>query len=260
MAGLRSITLKPGIGTCCNTAAMYKRPRRTGIPWIGCLDRGAALGAAFDASVHAVWGRYPGGGRLVTVSTLRLRVLMDLKIKLRNNHISRDIDGCRSLGDSRGNWICYLYHEATSVRLSVDAATLATLAEGSFSRLHWAAWPSFNRFFCFIRRFWNQIFTWVSLRHSAAAISMRRALVKYLLKWNSFSSSVSCLFVKLVRPRLGGKTPATPATHGNGPGVPPPQPLPLPMDDGECEGDKLDDRKWEPFKLEWPEVVEAVPL
>lgn len=31
---------------------------------------------------------------------------------------------------------------------------------------------------------------------------MRRALVKYLLKWNSFSSSVNCLFVKFVRAEL----------------------------------------------------------
>lgn len=31
---------------------------------------------------------------------------------------------------------------------------------------------------------------------------MRLALVKYLLKWNSFSSSVSCLFVKFVRAEL----------------------------------------------------------
>lgn len=31
---------------------------------------------------------------------------------------------------------------------------------------------------------------------------MRRALVRYLLKWNSFSSSVNCLFVKFVRAEL----------------------------------------------------------
>lgn len=63
--------------------------------------------------------------------------------------------------------------------------------------------PSFSRFFCFIRLFWNQIFTWVSFNCKAAAISTRRALVKYLLKWNSFSSSVSCLVVKLVRTVFG---------------------------------------------------------
>lgn len=58
--------------------------------------------------------------------------------------------------------------------------------------------PSFSLFFCFILRFWNQIFTWVSFSSSVAAISTRLARVKYLLKWNSFSSSVSCLVVKLV--------------------------------------------------------------
>lgn len=42
--------------------------------------------------------------------------------------------------------------------------------------------PSFSRFFCFIRRFWNQIFTCVSLSWREAAISTRLALVRYLLK------------------------------------------------------------------------------
>lgn len=62
--------------------------------------------------------------------------------------------------------------------------------------------PSFILFFCFIRLFWNHIFTCVSFSCKAEAISMRLALVRYLLKWNSFSSSVSCLFVKLVLPVL----------------------------------------------------------
>ena len=63
--------------------------------------------------------------------------------------------------------------------------------------------PSFILFFCFILRFWNHIFTCVSLSPRAAAISIRRARVKYLLKWNSFSNSVSCLLVKFVRPIFG---------------------------------------------------------
>lgn len=62
--------------------------------------------------------------------------------------------------------------------------------------------PSRSRFFCFIRLFWNQIFTWVSLSSSVAAISTRRARVRYLLKWNSFSNSVSCRVLKLVRMAL----------------------------------------------------------
>jgi len=72
--------------------------------------------------------------------------------------------------------------------------------------------PSFSLFFCFIRRFWNQIFTCVSLSWREAAISTRLARVRYLLKWNSFSSSVSCLVVKLVRTVLGCPTkPYSPA-------------------------------------------------
>lgn len=62
--------------------------------------------------------------------------------------------------------------------------------------------PSLSRFFCFMRLFWNQIFTCVSLSSSVAAISTRRARVRYLLKWNSFSSSVNCRVLKLVRMAL----------------------------------------------------------
>lgn len=53
-----------------------------------------------------------------------------------------------------------------------------------------------------MRRFWNQIFTWVSFRPRLWAISIRRALVRYLFVQNSFSNSVSCLVVKFVRPVL----------------------------------------------------------
>lgn len=44
-------------------------------------------------------------------------------------------------------------------------------------------------FFHFIRRFWNHILICRSDRVSVWAISMRRRRVRYLLKWNSFSSS-----------------------------------------------------------------------
>lgn len=42
--------------------------------------------------------------------------------------------------------------------------------------------PSRSRFFCFMRRFWNQIFTCVSLSSRVAAISTLRARLRYLLK------------------------------------------------------------------------------
>jgi len=63
------------------------------------------------------------------------------------------------------------------------------------------------RFFCFILLFWNHILTCVSLSPKEAAISILRARVRYLLKWNSFSSSVSCLLVKFVRPMLAPAPP-----------------------------------------------------
>ena len=58
-------------------------------------------------------------------------------------------------------------------------------------------------FFHFILRFWNQILICLSDRHSVCAISMRRLRVRYLLKWNSFSSSKACCRVYAVRDRLG---------------------------------------------------------
>lgn len=79
--------------------------------------------------------------------------------------------------------------------------------------------PSFMRFFCFMRLFWNQIFTCVSFNCKDCAISILRARVRYLLKWNSFSSSVSCFVVKFVRPVLLLLLP---------PMAPPPPPLPMP--------------------------------
>lgn len=47
-------------------------------------------------------------------------------------------------------------------------------------------------FFHFIRLFWNQILICLSERQRVWAISIRRRLVRYLLKWNSFSSSRTC--------------------------------------------------------------------
>lgn len=58
-------------------------------------------------------------------------------------------------------------------------------------------------FFHFIRLFWNQILICLSERQSEWAISIRRRLVRYLLKWNSFSSSRTCCRVYAVLDRLG---------------------------------------------------------
>ena len=48
---------------------------------------------------------------------------------------------------------------------------------------------------CFMRRFWNHTLTCLSVRSNKAAISTRRGRHRYLLKWNSFSSSSSCVLV-----------------------------------------------------------------
>lgn len=62
--------------------------------------------------------------------------------------------------------------------------------------------PSLSRFslqwvclLCFILRFWNHTFTCFSVKSSNAAISTRLGLQRYLLKWNSFSSSRSWVLV-----------------------------------------------------------------
>lgn len=56
---------------------------------------------------------------------------------------------------------------------------------------------SLSSLFHFIRRFWNHILICVSVRSKLDAISIRRVLVKYLLKWNSFSNSTSCRCVNV---------------------------------------------------------------
>lgn len=56
---------------------------------------------------------------------------------------------------------------------------------------------SFIPRFHFIRLFWNQIFIWFSVNLRSLEISSLRVLVRYLLKWNSFSSSTSCFWVKV---------------------------------------------------------------
>lgn len=61
-----------------------------------------------------------------------------------------------------------------------------------------ASSPSLSNFFCFMRLFWNQTFTCVSLSCRVLATSSRLDRVRYLLKWNSFSSSVNCLVLKQV--------------------------------------------------------------
>lgn len=61
-------------------------------------------------------------------------------------------------------------------------------------------------FFHFIRLFWNQILICRSVRQSACAISMRRRLVRYRLKWNSFSSSRVWYRVYVCRPRFLSET------------------------------------------------------
>lgn len=69
----------------------------------------------------------------------------------------------------------------------------------------------FCSFLCLILRFWNQIFTWRSVSLSPAAISILRGRHRYGLKWNSFSSSSSCLFVKAV---LSLRTLQVPVSRG----------------------------------------------
>lgn len=59
----------------------------------------------------------------------------------------------------------------------------------SSSSLVFSEFITLFSFFHFILRFWNQIFICRSVRHRACEISILRLLVRYLLKWNSFSSS-----------------------------------------------------------------------
>ena len=58
-------------------------------------------------------------------------------------------------------------------------------------------------FFHLVRRFWNQIFTWVSVRLRARARFNRSQTERYRVWRNLFSRETSCSYVKAVRTRRG---------------------------------------------------------
>lgn len=71
---------------------------------------------------------------------------------------------------------------------------------------------------CFMRRFWNQTLTCLSVRSSRAAISTLLGRHRYLLKWNSFSSSSSCVLVYAVLSRREPPPPPPLSTISGEPG------------------------------------------
>lgn len=107
-------------------------------------------------------------------------------------------------------WGSILFHIAylVSWHIAIELTPIESSPIWQFSLLAELNWASLILFFCFILRFWNHILTCVSFNPSDAAISILLALVRYLLKWNSFSNSVSCLFVKFVRPMFEPAPPA----------------------------------------------------
>ncbi len=102
------------------------------------------------------------------------------------------------LGSSLGLWTSKETF-GTSVCVGDGELPLLPSSDGlRFPPLQTSAF-SLSRFFSFILRFWNQIFTCVSFSFNWLAISKRRARVRYLFVWNSFSSSVNCFVLKFVR-------------------------------------------------------------
>lgn len=51
-----------------------------------------------------------------------------------------------------------------------------------------------NCFLCFMRRFWNQVFTWVSLSPSADASSTRSGVDRYLLGYGQYIPKINNIF------------------------------------------------------------------
>lgn len=86
----------------------------------------------------------------------------------------------------------FSYKEVRSVWWSL--VTVCTFWEGADEDLPFVL-GSLWSFFHFILLFWNQILICRSERHRLWAISILRRLVRYLLKWNSFSSSRTCCLV-----------------------------------------------------------------
>lgn len=82
-------------------------------------------------------------------------------------------------------------------------------------------------FLCFIRRFWNQVLTCVSLKPSAVASSTRSGVDKYRCASKRFSSPESCGSLKTVRAlrrrqclRAFTPMPKPRASSGTQPGAP----------------------------------------
>lgn len=105
------------------------------------------------------------------------------------------------------NWLCWnCLSLSRRVAGTLPPASCSNSSSGSSSRQ--AYFPSLSRFslqwvclLCFILLFWNHTFTCFSVKSSKAAISTRLGLHRYLLKWNSFSSSRSCVLVYAVLKR-----------------------------------------------------------
>lgn len=81
-------------------------------------------------------------------------------------------------------------------RRTLQVAAVSETTDRSSESLPWS-------FFCFVLRFWNHTFTWVSERLSCRASSVLSLPTTYWHLWNSISSLYSCSAVKEVRVRLG---------------------------------------------------------
>lgn len=71
-------------------------------------------------------------------------------------------------------------------------------SNGLADSLSFSISASWSRF-ALARRFWNQIFTWVSVSRSELENSARSAMLRYCLSRNFFSRARSCCVVKGVR-------------------------------------------------------------
>lgn len=83
-------------------------------------------------------------------------------------------------------------------RPSAKAAAAAGRSAGRAASRSFSISASFSRF-SFARRFWNQIFTWVSVRLSDEENSARSAIDRYCLARNFRSSDNNCWVVNGVR-------------------------------------------------------------
>lgn len=105
------------------------------------------------------------------------------------------------MGEWNVAWVCAQPVTQAKLRGFANDCPMGTeggSSNGFVTSLYFSSSASWS-LFAFARRFWNQIFTWVSVRLSDEENSARSAIERYCFWRNFLSSASNCVVVKGVR-------------------------------------------------------------